>query len=124
MAKIKTHQEKQFKQDFSESVAFGDVVCEICDLPKLVHPHRIRPGKYGGRYENMNVAPLCPTHHFAVHFLINWFMRDKERLADADQLLLDHLKADARMWKFWKEVQWPICMELKIGKKPFVPETT
>lgn len=120
MSKPLSATEQFFKEDFTAAVLSGDLVCEICGFPKIVHPHRIRPGSWGGRYEELNVAPLCPTHHYAVHFLIDWFMADKRCSCKADEALLDRLKADPDMWAFWKRVQWPVCMERLTGKRPDV----
>lgn len=108
--------EEEFRQDFQELVARGEIVCLVCGTPRLIHPHRLKPGKWGGKYEAFNVVPLCPTHHFAAHFLIDWFMRGMEWQNEADGMLLDRLKADPDMWDFWKSVQWPVCMEKLTGK--------
>src|SRR5262245_19245842 len=108
--------EVQFKAAFSEGVRDGEVVCEVCGLGHLIHPHRLRPGRWGGRYDGFNVAALCPTHHFATHFLIDWFMADKCCRSRAAEVFLAQLKADIAMWRFWKQVQWPVCMEHLTGK--------
>jgi hypothetical protein len=74
--------------------------CEVCGHV-FAESHRIKPGLWGGTYEDPgNVVPLCPNHHAAIHFVMEWYMRGKGRTEAEDQRILEYM-ADRDFWNFW-----------------------
>jgi hypothetical protein len=83
--------------------------CEVCQSP-FVHVHRIKPGRWGGIYEECNVALFCPNHHAMIHFVMNWHLADKECPTPAKEAQLEFCLRDDAFWSFWKEIIRPVVL--------------
>lgn len=76
--------------------------CDLCGCP-FVDVHRVKPGSWGGRYEELNFSFLCPTHHRAIHFLMKWCQGYWVLGGKNAKAQLRFCMADEALWQFWIE---------------------
>jgi hypothetical protein len=74
--------------------------CELCGHV-YGQLHRVRPGCWGGDYDDFNVAYLCPNHHAAVHLFMKWYYGKKLSPEEAERF--EEYHTDRALKLFWLE---------------------
>lgn len=94
--------------------------CELCGHV-YGQTHRIKPGAWGGTYDEWNVAYLCPNHHAAIHLFMKWYYKGASSLTEAEGKRLEEYHTDRPLKMFWLRTVKPVVKQRLVEEGKWYP---